>query len=69
MPDGKGVRRMGEKGEGIKKYKLAITNSHRDIKCSIGNIVSNSIITMYGVKWVLDLSGDHLVSYINAQAL
>ena len=47
---------MGEKG---------IQNSHRDVKYNIGNIVSNVVITMYGARWVLDLVGDHIVSYAN----
>ena len=47
---------MDENVEGIKKYKLGIKNSHRDINYSIGNIVSNIVITMYGDRCVLDLS-------------
>ena len=26
LTDGRGLGKMGEKGEGIKKYKLAVTN-------------------------------------------
>ena len=40
-------------------------NSHTDIKCSIGDIVNNIVVTMYGARWVLDISGDPFVSYIN----
>lgn len=29
---------------------------HEDIKHSIGNTVNNVVMTMYGVRWVLDLS-------------
>lgn len=29
---------MGKKGEGIKKYKLVVTECHRDVKYSTGNI-------------------------------
>ena len=29
----------------------------------IGNIVNNILITVCGVRWVLDLWGDHFVSY------
>ena len=47
---------MGGKGEGI-KYKLVVTEWSQDVKYSIGNIVTNVLITMYGVRWVLDLSG------------
>ena len=55
---GGGVGGLGEKTEGIKKYKLAVT-SHGDVKHSIGNIVNNIIITTYRVRWVQDLLGDH----------
>ena len=44
--------RMGKKGEGIKKYKLVVTEYHEDVKSSLGNIVNNIVITMYGVRWV-----------------
>ena len=27
-----------------------------DVKYSIGNIVNNIVITMYGARWVLELS-------------
>ena len=61
LEDGRKVGGMDEKGEGIKKYKQ-LQNSHMDVKYSIGNIV-NILITLYGVRWVLDLSGCNLVSY------
>ena len=51
------LRDLGEKGKGIKKSKLELHNNHRDGKYSIGNTVSNLIITVYGVRWELDLSG------------
>ena len=35
----------------IVRYK----NGHGDLKYSIGNGGSNIVITMYGVRWVLDL--------------
>lgn len=47
---------MGEKGEGSTKLQ----HRHGDVKSSIGNRVSNMIITMYGAKWVLELSGRSL---------
>ena len=61
MPDGKGVRKIGENGEGIKEYKLVVTDSHGDVKYSIGYIVNNILITMYGVRWVQDLPGWSLI--------
>ena len=49
---------MGKKGEGINKYKLPVMkNSHRNVKNSIGNIDSNIVITICGVRWVLGLLG------------
>ena len=50
-----------KKVKGFKKYKLAvIQNSHGDVKCSIGNIVNNIVLAMYGVRSVLDLGGINL---------
>lgn len=49
-------REVGEKGEEIEKYKLAVTKSSWGVKCGIRNIV-NDIITTCGVRWVLDLLG------------
>ena len=54
---------MDEKGEEIEKYKLEVTSSHRDVKHGIPDRVSNIVITMYGARWVLDLSGKHFVKY------
>ena len=56
-------RGLGKKGEGIKKNKLAVTNSHRDVKYSIGNIDNNTVITMYGTRWVLEMLGKYFVKY------
>lgn len=47
------------------KYKLVITKQSRDVKYSIGTIVNNIAIITHGVRWVLDLSGDYFISYIN----
>ena len=52
---------MGEKGEGIKMYKLVATKQSQDVKCSIENTVNNIIITMYRVRWALEISGEHFV--------
>ena len=46
-----------KKGDGIKRYKWHLGNSHGDVKYSVEDIVSNFVITIYGVKWVLDLLG------------
>ena len=54
---GEGAGGLGGKGEGIKKYRLVVTNSPGDVKYSIGNTVYNTVITMCGVRGVLDLRG------------
>ena len=40
-------------GKGLRCYK----NSRKDVKYSIGNVLNNIVITVYGVGWVLDLLG------------
>ena len=54
-----------KKVEGLRSRNWYLQNSYRSIKYSTGNTV-NIVITMYGIRWVLDLSGrsDHLVSSI-----
>ena len=51
-----GGRDVGKKGERTKEYKSAVTKQSHDVKYSIGNRV-NVVITMYGVRCVLDLPG------------
>lgn len=51
MPDKRG---LGEKGEGIRKYKVQQQN---DCKIVTGNIVSDTVMMMNGIRCVLDLSG------------
>ena len=54
----------GDKDEEIKRYKLVVPKQSWDVKYSIENIVYNTAITMYGVRWVLKLfGGDHFVNY------
>ena len=54
----RGGLRAGERGEGIKKYKLAVTKQLQGCKYSIRNIVDNIVITMYHARWALGLSGE-----------
>ena len=54
LPEGRGVGRLGEKGERIKKCKLAVTQQSRGCGYSIGNRVNNIVITRCGARWVLD---------------
>ena len=42
---GRGVKR-------IKKYRSVVTEESWDVKYSIGNIVNNILITIYGARWV-----------------
>ena len=42
----------------VKQLRIAILkNSRGGVTYSIGNIVNSIVISMYGVRWVLDLSG------------
>lgn len=44
-------------GEGL-RYKIAsYKNSHRNVRYNIGNTVINTEVTVYGIRWILDLSG------------
>ena len=47
--------------KGIKKYKLpVIKNSQEDVQYSIGNVINNIVIALYGIRCILDLSeGSH----------
>ena len=65
MPDEGGVGGLVEKVKGLRSTNWQLQNSHEDVKYSIGDRVNSIVITMYGVKWVLVLWGDHFVSYIN----
>ena len=53
MGEGWGI---SENNEGI-KYKQEVKNSHGNVKYSIGNTVNDVVITLYGARWVLELSG------------
>ena len=59
----KGGWGRGEKGEGIKKYKLVVI--HGDVKYKIGNMVSIIVITMHSVRQVLIFWHDQFISCIN----
>ena len=61
---------MGSRWEGcVKKVKglssivWLLQNSHGDVKCNIGNVVDNILLTMYDVRGVWDLSGWSLRKY------
>ena len=43
---------------------VQLRNNHGDIKYSIGNIVDNIVITMYGARQIRKYQGDHYAKYI-----
>ena len=48
---------MDGKVKELRTTNWLLQNTHGDVKNSIGNIVNNTVITMYGVRWVRDLLG------------
>ena len=48
---------LGEKGKGIEVQTGSYQRVVVYIKYSIGNIVSNVVITMYGASWIMEMSG------------
>ena len=56
---------MGAKDERDEEVQIAsYENRHEDVRCSIGNAVHHPVVTVCGVRWVLDVSGHHFVSDI-----
>ena len=55
----------------IKRYKIPAIKrmSHKDEMYSMGNIVSNIVITIYGNGWLLDLHSNHFEMYRNIESL
>ena len=53
-------RGLGGRGDEIKKYRLVLRKQSQGCKYSTGNIVNNIVITTYGARWVLEISGEHL---------
>ena len=47
---------MGERGKGLRSTDWQLQNSHRDVRYSTGGVVTNSVITMCGVRGALDLT-------------
>ena len=54
---------LAEKGDGMEKRGLVVTNYYRDVKCSIGDVVNHTVVTVGGARWVLDIPGseEHFV--------
>ena len=57
---GTGVKGLGLSRKGLRSTDWKLQNSHGDVKYSIGNIVSNIGIILYGSRWVLETSGGTL---------
>ena len=41
----------------LRSTRWQLQNSHRDVKYDIENITNNFVKTMYGAKWVVEISG------------
>ena len=54
-----------KKVKGFRSTNWYLQNSHGDVKYSLGNMVNNIVITMYGATWLLEISVGHFLSYIN----
>ena len=46
--------------KGLRNTNWQLPNSRGDVKYTIGNIVSNIVITLHGARWVMDISGETL---------
>ena len=44
----------------LRRTECLLQNSHGDVKYSVGDVVDNIVITMYGARWVLKISGGTL---------
>lgn len=51
---------LGGKDDGIRTYKLVVTESHWDVKHSLKDIVNSIAITSFGARWVLETLGGPL---------
>ena len=55
-----------KKAKGLRSTNWLLQNSHGDVKYRIRNIVNNIVLSMYGVRWVVDLLGQSLSRLYNA---
>ena len=46
--------------KGLRSTNLESQNCHGDVKYSIRNIVDDNVITIYGARWVFEISGGPL---------
>ena len=47
---------MEKKDEGIEKYRWVVTEQSWGCEVSIGSIVNNVTVTMFGARWVPEIS-------------
>ena len=59
--EGRDLGALGEKGDRMRNTDLWLQSSHRDVTQSTGNTVNNTVVTMYGVRWLRDISGEYFV--------
>lgn len=52
--------------KGLRSAHWWLQDRHSDVNYSLENIINNIIIAMYGVRWVLEISGDHSAKYMVA---
>ena len=54
---GGGLRDWVKQAKKLRSTNWQLQNSHGDVKYSIENIAKNIVISMYGTRWVLKISG------------
>ena len=62
--EGRGLGGWVKNVKGLRSTNWQSQNSHADVKSSRGNVVNGIVITKYGARWVLEVSGDHFVNYL-----
>lgn len=55
---------LGEKDEALRSTDWWFQNTHRDIKYSMRNIVTNIVIAVYDARQLLEIPEDHFVEYM-----
>ena len=60
LPEGRELGDQGRREKGFRSTDRQLLNSHRDVKHSVGNTASNSVITVHGARQVLEISGGML---------
>ena len=60
VPRGEGTGGLGKKVRGLRSTNWWLQNSHEDVKYRIKNTDNNVVIIMCGIRWGLEISGDHL---------